>query len=285
MYPWMLEEWFGKEISSYYTMWVVAAILSALYFVLFYKKFKLNLGSAVYLFLFALVFGILGASVFSFLFRIGEVFSGESTVVELLFGSYMYYGGFLGGVIGLILYSVKEKKNFFRIADFAVMVLPLAHAAGRLGCYFVGCCYGYPSESHGVIFGTHALWGLDTAGVKVLPVMLYESMFNAILFVVLITIYFTFYWKKFDKNIGLLGGVYCIAYSVFRFIIEFLRYDDRGSILGLSTAQFISIFVFLGGVYLFIRLIALKKGSRLSEMQRKILFADIPAFENEEKKQ
>ena len=46
-------------------------------------------------------------------------------------------------------------------------------------------------------------------------------------------------------------SMYMIIYSVGRFFVEFLRNDPRGSVGLLSTSQFISIFILIGGILLY----------------------------------
>lgn len=41
-----------------------------------------------------------------------------------------------------------------------------------------------------------------------------------------------------------------LLYGVGRFLIEFLRNDDRGAVGGLSTSQFISLFIVAAGILL-----------------------------------
>ena len=91
----------------------------------------------------------------------------------------------------------------------------------------------------------------------------------------MIAVYFAVYRKGFIKNEkgqirenkyeGIFMTIYLLAYPVFRFTIEFFRDDQRGVILGLSTSQFISIFVFGSGIYMLIRLIKRIKGTGKTE--------------------
>ena len=51
--------------------------------------------------------------------------------------------------------------------------------------------------------------------------------------------------KNFKHNLSL----YLIAYGVFRFLIEYVRGDDRGELVGFITpSQFWSVFMVLAGV-------------------------------------
>ena len=48
---------------------------------------------------------------------------------------------------------------------------------------------------------------------------------------------------------GKTSMLYLILYSIGRFVLEFLRNDDRGNVGALSTSQFIAIFAFIAGVF------------------------------------
>ena len=81
---------------------------------------------------------------------------------------------------------------------------------------------------------------------------LLESVLNLVIFAVLLVLYKKSLAKKFLY--GKLIFFYLIMYSVARFSDEFLRGDViRGFILGMSTSQFISIFVLTLGICLIIK--------------------------------
>ena len=58
-------------------------------------------------------------------------------------------------------------------------------------------------------------------------------------------------FSKKSKHAGDVGALYMVLYGVGRIAIELLRNDDRGGVAGLSTSQFISIFIILGGCLMF----------------------------------
>ncbi len=162
---------------------------------------------------------------------------------------------FIGGLIGgagtfLALYFIFRKKFKTRLVDvlsFLPCCILIAHAFGRVGCFFAGCCYGKPTDSFlGVQF--------PDMSVKVHPTQLYEAVF---LFALLAVCLFLVLRKDFKHNLS----VYLIAYGVFRFCLEFLRDDDRGALFaGITPSQFWSILmVVLGVALIFLLNIALKK--------------------------
>jgi phosphatidylglycerol:prolipoprotein diacylglycerol transferase len=80
------------------------------------------------------------------------------------------------------------------------------------------------------------------------PTQLYESFFMLLVFGFLVYLHRK---KKFDGQVLIAYG---IIYSIFRFLIEFVRDDPRGDLFGLttmtglSTSQLISLLVAAGAV-------------------------------------
>ena len=154
-------------------------------------------------------------------------------------GGITFIGGLIGGIASFLIgYAIFRKKFKARIVDM-VSIAPccilIAHAFGRVGCFFAGCCYGKPTDS---------FLGIQFPGLphKVHATQLYEAIFLFALF----TICFLLYWKKnFKHNLS----VYLIAYGIFRFALEFLRGDERGELLGfMSPSQFWSVLMVVAGV-------------------------------------
>ena len=159
---------------------------------------------------------------------------------------------FAGGLfLGIILYIIfypkivsKDKKHF--IKDISILTCPMiiAHAFGRVGCFFAGCCYGKPSNSFlAVTFPEgslqHQQYGYIT---PVLPTQLFEAVFLFLLFIVIF-----FFIKKYKTP------VYLFSYAIARYIIEFFRGDNRGKILSFMTpSQMMSILFIILGIYFLI---------------------------------
>ncbi len=162
---------------------------------------------------------------------------------------------FLGGLIvgvaifflvyftaGHFLFKKSGREHITRLWDLISIgagAIASAHAFGRIGCFFAGCCYGIPTDSFiGVQFpGMHH---------KVLPVQLFESAFLFILFGVIMFLNM----KKKDFIFGM--PLYMVGYGVWRYFIEFLRGDDRGEffIKIFTPSQFTSVLMVIGGIVL-----------------------------------
>ena len=150
-----------------------------------------------------------------------------------------FIGGLIGGVACfLAIYFIFRKKYTARLYE-VISLLPcsilIAHAFGRIGCFFAGCCYGKETDSFlGVQF--------PDLPHPVHPTQLYEAAFLFVLFAVSVYLILK---KDFKHNLSL----YLIAYGVFRFLIEYVRGDDRGELVGfVSPSQFWSILMVVAGV-------------------------------------
>lgn len=197
-------------------------------------------------------------------FLSAAVFQGFYNFIENPAEGFSLSGGitFIGGLIGgtatfLLIYIIFRKKLEGRLYE-ALSLIPccilIGHAFGRVGCFFAGCCYGRPTDCFlGVKFP-----GL---GIKVHPTMLYEAIF---LFVMFGICSYLLLKKDFKHNMSL----YLISYGVFRFLIEFVRDDHRGELLGfISPSQFWSVLmVGLGIGLIFIMNRILAKQSVLEEV-------------------
>lgn len=177
-----------------------------------------------------------------------------------------FYGGLFGGVIcflilfvvlGKIIFKNTEYMQYFKQVLFiAPSCVTIAHAFGRLGCLFAGCCHGKVVESGGVYMYISEMRQFAYA----IPIQLYESIFLFALFVVLTVLYV--------NNLHFEAEVYCIGYGVWRFFIEFLRGDNRGEffIKFLSPSQgFAILFITLGICIITYKLIKFKKKTEINE--------------------
>ena len=152
-----------------------------------------------------------------------------------------YFGGFVGATLAFMLLMRLYRLPWLRTLD-ALFCVGVAYAIGRIGCFLAGDGdYGIRSKlPWAVSFPRGIVPTLD----RVHPTMLYCTVWELAVFAVL--------WKassahrKIPLRPGMLLGLYLIATSVGRFLIEFLS-RNRTFALGLTEAQLVSITLFLVG--------------------------------------
>lgn len=201
-----------------------------------------------------ILYWIVTPDVFKTAFQNG-VFQG---ILSLLMEGMVFYGGLIGGILGIALTARKKKKNFFEFTDLMAPCFCVAHAFGRIGCLLVGCCYGLETgeiSQFGLFTynGACAVKYLD--GAMRLPVPLMETIFLLVLCAVLVLIF------RKEKHLGTTTGWYLILYAVWRFVIEMFRGDAaRGKFGPLYTSQWISFVILLAGVLILVLARRWKKG-------------------------
>lgn len=206
-----------------------------------YRAKKLGLqGDYIYGMTFSAV--ILGFAAARILFIITEWEGFLANPMQYLAGAgFVVYGGIIGGAVTIYAYCKIKKISVLEYLDLMIPSVALAQAFGRVGCFLAGCCYGKETDSVlGVVF-TNSDFAPN--GVKLLPTQLFMAGGDLILMAVLL-------WYAAKKPVkGKTSMLYLMLYSVGRFVIEFFRNDDRGTVGVLSTSQFIAIFTLLVGIF------------------------------------
>lgn len=193
--------------------------------------------------LWSLIAGLLGARL-TYIFR---HFSYYLENPKELLGSdgYIVYGGvILGILVGFLICKIK-KVSFLEMVDLLIPSVSLGQGFGRIGCFLAGCCYGKRTDSlFGMFFPADSY---APSGVSIWPTQLFSAIGDFALVIILLVLS----RQKLPK--GSICAFYMIFYGIGRFLIEFLRDDERGFIGVLSNSQVVSIgFVILGCLFFFL---------------------------------
>ncbi|HMO16833.1 MAG TPA: prolipoprotein diacylglyceryl transferase [Oligoflexia bacterium] len=189
--------------------------------------------------------GILGARVLSVLSYpeallrdpIGTIFSGAG---------FVYYGGFIGGVLAVWWVISRRGYAFMQMSDLVAAPLAFGYAIGRVGCQLSGDGdYGIPTS---LPWGMNYAYGVIPTMEVVHPTPVYETAGALLLTAFLIS---TFARSKLCYE-GQIFGVYLMLSALFRFLVEFLRIEPL-LISFLTQAQFFSIILFLTGLFFVFR--------------------------------
>ena len=195
-----------------------------------------------------------------------------------------YHGGFVGGLLGMIVWCKFKKRPVLKWIDAMVCAIPLGYTFGRIGNFMNGELYGrittmpwgmvFPAAER---FSANLPWvqefatkigmELPSSGLINLPrhpSQFYEAFFEGI--VLWLIIWNLRKHKKFD---GMLGAIYAGGYGIFRFFIEYFREPDADlgyriakdssapiytntSLLNFSTGQILCFLMILLAIFVFI---------------------------------
>src|SRR5437764_2712818 len=151
----------------------------------------------------------------------------------------VFYGGLILAVVVALWYIRRIGLPLWTTCDVFAPGIALGHVVGRFGCLFAGCCYGKPTtKPWGITFtDPFAAANVGTPlGVPLHPTQIYEAGAEFLILMLLL-------WteRKGKPFAGRTFWLYMLLYAISRFIIEFFRGDERGSVGIFSTSQFISI--------------------------------------------
>ncbi len=198
----------------------------------------------------ALIFGLLGGKIYQVIQYEGI----KNLPREILFfwaGGYVFFGAFIGGLIGVWLYLRRRNVPFLIAGDIAIPYVALGHAIGRLGCFLNGCCWGdlcnfpwgvvYPQDSD--IFDKqvirHLIPANATMPLPVHPTPLYEIFGLIFIFFLLRMIYKN---KLYNGHVLLW---YFALYGAWRFFDENFRGDSYHTHFGMTASQIVALSVCL----------------------------------------
>ncbi len=177
-------------------------------------------------------------------------------------GGLVWYGGFIGGAIAVILNSWRLRVPLRWTMQLAAPALAAAYALGRVGCFLVNDDYGRPTdlpwgvkfpqglppstaENLKTLFGIPVPPGIDPATVlTVHPTQLYEVASMLVVFAVLWSL------RQRGRPVGWLFGLYLILAGIERFLVEILRAKDDRFLGPFTLAQLTSVIVVLVGIVL-----------------------------------
>ncbi len=172
-------------------------------------------------------------------------------------GGFTFYGGLIGATLGAWWLFRRDRFPFVKACDMGGMMVPIGMGFGRLGCLLAGCCFGvvddhlpwalsFPSGSPASDW--QAREGLLTnhllPSLPVHPTQIYES--GADFAIAAVGILYLHARKRYDGQVFVF---FLGSYGLARFVIEFLRSDDRGGWM-LSTSQWIAVAGMLGALVL-----------------------------------
>ena len=241
------------EITGYGLMLMVAFLMGGWLIALQLRQAQLKEDYAADMVAAAVIGGIIGAKLWY------VALTGDP---DALFsrGGLVWYGGFIGGALAVILNSWRLRVPLRWTMQLAAPALAAAYALGRVGCFLVNDDYGRPTdlpwgmkfpeglppstaENLKNLFGIPIPQGVDPATVlAVHPTQLYEVVVMLVAFAVLWSL------RRKGHPVGWLFGLYLVFAGIERFLVEILRAKDDRFLGPFTLAQLTSVIIVVIGV-------------------------------------
>ena len=208
--------------------------------------------------LYGIIFAIIGARLYYVIFEWDMYKDNLLQIFNLRAGGLAIYGGVIGAVLTLIVFTRKRKLSFFSMADSGVLGLITGQIIGRWGNFFNCEAFGGYTDSllamrikrslvnENMLNGdvlNHLIVENGVEYIQVHPTFLYESLWNLGLLM------FMLWYRKRKKFDGEMLWIYLVGYGLGRFWIEGLRTDQLilfGT--GIAVSQGLSLILVLASV-------------------------------------
>jgi len=236
----------GKEIRWYGVMAAVGFMLAVWIMQRIRSHAELTKDQVSDITMIGMIGGVLGARIF-YVIQFWDQFRGNyMEIIRIDHGGLVFYGGFILALVSIIYYCAVKRISILAVLDISAPAIAVGHAAGRIGCFMNGCCYGKQCDvPWSVTYPEHTELGQRLANTAVHPVQLYEVVGLCTLCAILLL-------KVNKLKRGQTAALYLMLYGVLRFTDEFFRGDHTDFVFGLFTpAQFIGILLIPVGIIWF----------------------------------
>lgn len=212
------------------------------------KYVGLHKDTLVDIIFFSAIFGFLMARIYFVIFQWPYYMENPGEIPKIWHGGIAIHGGLIGGFItGIIVCKIKN-LNPFQIGDIVAPSIILAQGIGRWGNFMNHEAHGGP-VSRTFLENLHIpdfiINNMYIEGVYYHPTFLYESVWDILGFIILITV-------RKHLRVGETFTLYLIWYSVGRFFIEGLRTDSLMLTSNIRVAQLVSVILIIIGLVLMV---------------------------------
>ena len=180
-------------------------------------------------------------------------------IVAIWKGGIAIHGAMIGGILSTLIFATLNKISVWQLTDLVVPSVALGQSIGRWGNFFNSEAFGIPTSLPWKLY--IPLMNRPTEYISYEyfhPTFLYESIWDFLVFIILLNLFF--FGLRYPNYFytGTLSLVYLIIYSFGRILIEAIRTDSL--ILGpFRAAQVISLIMIMSGIFGLVWLYLLNK--------------------------
>ena len=207
----------GFSVRFYGVIIAIGLVLAAIYGCRRSKKFGLKEDDIIDGVLCIVPFAVICARLYYCIFSWSQYAENPISILYIWEGGLAIYGGVLGALIGILVFSKVKKVSCGAVLDLVALGFLIGQSIGRWGNFFNREAFGAATDS----FFRMGLLNDKTGIVEYYhPTFLYESLWNLAGFVLL---HFLTDKRKYDGQIAL---GYALWYGLGRTFIEGLRMDS-----------------------------------------------------------
>ncbi|WP_367671517.1 prolipoprotein diacylglyceryl transferase [Buchnera aphidicola] len=201
-------------------------------------------------------------------YKFSDFLKNKFYIFQIWNGGMSFHGGLIGIIISCLIFSIKNKINFFKITDFISLISPISLGIGRIGNFINDELFGRVAINFPGAFLFPNSIKFDLKELKLhpefkkiintygmlprYPSQLFEFFFEGIILFIIIN-----YFLKKTKKTGIVSSIFLIFYGIFRIFLEQFREPDiKINILykNFTLGQLLSFPMIILGLLLFILL-------------------------------
>jgi phosphatidylglycerol---prolipoprotein diacylglyceryl transferase len=242
------------ELTGYGLMMMVAFLMAGWAIQLDLRQRGLDEDYAADIVIAGVIGGLVGAKLW-YVFLTGET--------DALFrrGGFVWYGGFIGAVIAIVVNGWRRRVPWRFTLEICAAPLAIGYALGRVGCFLVGDDYGIPSTvpwamkfpaglpptTVANLQAMHVSFPLTTDPTQIVavhPTQIYET--------ILMLLVGWWLWRRRGHGhaMGWLAAWYFVLAGAERFLVEFVRAKDDRLVGPFTLAQVFSVLMIIAGGFL-----------------------------------
>lgn len=196
------------------------------------------------------VMGLLGARLFHVFYEAPDFyFKNPNLIFKIWIGGFVVLPGLILGILSGALWLRIKRQNLVVWLDAFAPLFAIGYVLGRWACFFQGCCYGkHTDQVWGLVFSVPQSMG-DL--VPRIPTQLLTSFIEGLILLVILVWEERLFRRKNPDQVGQghLFILWLVGHSLNRMVMEILRDDDRGPLLGAMGISFwMALFIFISGL-------------------------------------
>ena len=251
MHP-ILFEISGWPVYSYGVLLAIAYLAGLQLAVVRARRAGLDAARVMDLGIYLIIAALVGAKLMLVLTDFSYFSSNPAELLSLVRAGGVFYGGLIVSFLTGLWLVRRYKLPIWSAADMYAPGIALGHVIGRLGCLLAGCCYGRPTDVAWGLTFTDPVAAANVGtplGIPLHPTQLYDAGAELLILIVLLATE-----RRGRGFAGRTFWLYILLYAISRFVVEIYRGDPRGTLMGFSTSQFVSLVIAPIAVVMLLRL-------------------------------
>lgn len=229
---------FEQPISSFGVFLIISILVSAFFIWRIIKVYELDEEKVLDLIIITFIAGLIGSRLYFIILNFDKFNDLLKIILINKYPGLSFWGGLMGGLVGLLLFSKRFKMNFWQLGDFAVVGFLIGSATISFGCLLASCQYGLV---------TGAPFAINQVGLigKRFPLQIIEGLIYYFLFFSSYKAVLRFHFAGQVLSKGL------IFFGIFKLILEFFR-GNREFLTDYFSLGFVwSIFLIISGIWVY----------------------------------